>query len=208
MRTLWVFLFGSLIGAAQTPQAPPIVRGVLLERDQQGPSGEFSVRIADNQVFRFQFDRKTYVERESQMIEVGRLKPGEKVEVVSDQLAGNVLRYARTVHVILPELPPRPLSQGRLRAARDAADRAIRTGNLTYSGVVYRLNAERLVLHMREGSDQTILLRQDTRYLEDGGIVDSDSLKQNMRVFVRAGKDLYDQVEAYQVIWGKILDPK
>jgi hypothetical protein len=25
---------------------------------------------------------------------------------------------------------------------------------------------------------------------------------------VRAGKDLYDQVEAYQVIWGKILDPK
>ena len=34
------------------------------------------------------------------------------------------------------------------------------------------------------------------------------SLKPNMRVFVRAGKDLYDQVEAYQVIWGKILDPK
>jgi hypothetical protein len=208
MRTLWVFLIGSLIGAAQTPQAPPIVRGVLLERDQQGPSGEFSVRIADNQVFRFQFDRKTYVERESQMIDVGHLKPGEKVEVVSDQLAGAVLRYARTVHVILPEAPPRPLSQGRLRAARDAADRAIRTGNLTYSGIVSRLSAERLVLRMREGLDQTILLRKDTRYLEDGGIVDSASLKQNMRVFVRAGKDLYDQVEAYQVIWGKILDPK
>jgi len=208
MRTLWVFLIGSLIGAAQTPQAPPIVRGVLLERDQQGPSGEFSVRIADNQVFRFQCDRKTYVERESQMIDVGRLKPGEKVEVVSDQLAGAVLRYARTVHVILPEAPPRPLSQGRLRAARDAADRAIRTGNLTYSGIVSRLSAERLVLRMREGLDQTILLRKDTRYLEDGGIVDSASLKQNMRVFVRAGKDLYDQVEAYQVIWGSILNPK
>jgi hypothetical protein len=208
MRTLWVFVLGSLIGAAETPQAPPIVRGVLLERDQQGPSGEFSLRVADNQVFRFQFDRKTYVERESQMIDVGRLKPGEKVEVVSDQLAGSVLRYARTVHVILPQLPPRPLTQGRLRAPRDSADRAIRTGNLTYSGVVYRLTTERLVLHMRAGSDQTILLRQDTRYLEDGGIVDSASLKPNMRVFVRAGKDLYDQVEAYQVIWGKILDPK
>jgi hypothetical protein len=29
-----------------------------------------------------------------------------------------------------------------------------------------------------------------------------------MRVFVRAGKDIYEQVEAYQVIWGKILEPR
>ena len=29
-----------------------------------------------------------------------------------------------------------------------------------------------------------------------------------MRVFVRAGKDLYNEVEAYQVIWGSILTPR
>ena len=29
-----------------------------------------------------------------------------------------------------------------------------------------------------------------------------------MRVFVRAGKDVYQQVEAYQVIWGTILTPQ
>jgi hypothetical protein len=29
-----------------------------------------------------------------------------------------------------------------------------------------------------------------------------------MRVFVRAGKNLYEQVEAYQIIWGQILEPK
>jgi hypothetical protein len=29
-----------------------------------------------------------------------------------------------------------------------------------------------------------------------------------MRVFVRAGKNLYDEVEAYQVIWGAILNPR
>ena len=39
-------------------------------------------------------------------------------------------------------------------------------------------------------------------------LVDAATLKPNMRVFVRAGKDLYDQVEAYQVIWGTILDPR
>jgi hypothetical protein len=38
--------------------------------------------------------------------------------------------------------------------------------------------------------------------------VDADSLKPNMRVFVRAGKDLYNEVEAYQVIWGTILSPR
>ena len=81
-------------------------------------------------------------------------------------------------------------------------------GTLTYSGVVFRVTAERLVLHTREGGDQSILLRKDTRFLENGETVEAESLKPNMRVFVRAGKDLYDQVEAYQVIWGKILDPK
>ena len=48
----------------------------------------------------------------------------------------------------------------------------------------------------------------DTRYLEDGQVVDLAQLKPNMRVFVRAGKDLYNEVEAYQVIWGKILAPQ
>jgi hypothetical protein len=28
-----------------------------------------------------------------------------------------------------------------------------------------------------------------------------------MRVFVRAGKDVYQQIEAYQVVWGTILTP-
>jgi hypothetical protein len=74
--------------------------------------------------------------------------------------------------------------------------------------VVFRVTGERLVLHTREGGDQSILLRKDTRFLENGETVEAENLKPNMRVFVKAGKDLYDQVEAYQVIWGSILDPK
>jgi hypothetical protein len=64
------------------------------------------------------------------------------------------------------------------------------------------------VLHTRGGGDQTILLRQDTRYLQDGEMVGSSELKPNMRVFIRAGKTLYNEVEAYQVIWGEILEPR
>ena len=159
-------------------------------------------------MYRYQFDRKTYVERDDQMIEVKRLEPGEKVEVVSDTVPGLILRYARTIHVLPEPAPARPSAANRLRAYRPSVERNLPTGNLTFAGVVFRLNGERLVLHTREGGEQSLLLRKDTRYLENGEIVDAATLKPNTRVFVRAGKDLYDQVEAYQVIWGKILDPK
>jgi hypothetical protein len=180
---------------------------VLLERDSQISGGQFSVRLPDNQVFRYQFDKKTYVEREKQLIDVPRLVPGEKVEVVSDVVPGSALRYARTIHVYEDAPAPRPRSAGRLRAYRPSEDR-LPIGTLTFSGVVFRLNDERIALHVRDGGDQTILLRKDTRFVQNGEIVDSASLKTNTRVFVRAGKDLYNQVEAYQVTWGTILDPK
>jgi hypothetical protein len=210
-----LLLLGASLGSAQTAPAPALLRGVLLERDTEAGSGEFSVRAPDNHVFRFLFDRKTYVEREKQLTEVGRLAPGDQVEVVSDVAPGSVLRYARTIHVI--EEPPRPpQSLGRVRLPRPgsspagagSADRLSPTATLSFSGVVFRVNADRLVLHLRTGADQTILLRKDTRYVSDGEMVEHADLKPNMRVFVRGGKDIYQQTEAYQVIWGNILAPK
>ncbi len=200
MRMLWLAaVFAGALGAQ-----PALVRGVLLERDLAAPTGEFSVRAPDNQVFRFQFDPKTYVERESQLIQVRWLQPGEKVEVISDVVPGSALRYARTIHVMADAPARAPLMASRLRTYRIPP---VPNGNLTYSGVVFRISDERLVLHTRNG-EQPLLLRKDTRYIENGEIVDAASLKLNTRIFVRAGKDLYDQVEAYQVIWGKILMPK
>jgi hypothetical protein len=207
MRPWGALFLLAWISAAETPPSAALVRGVLLERDPQVASGQFSVRLADNQVFRYQFDRKTYVEREQQLVDVSHLKPGEKVEVVSDALPGVVLRYARTIHVIYDQPVPRPPSLGRLRSANRLIEDRIPTGSLTYAGVVFRLSGERLVLHTRDGGEQSLLLRKDTRYLRNGEIVEPATLKMNTRVFVRAGKDLWDQLEAYQVIWGKILEP-
>ena len=79
---------------------------------------------------------------------------------------------------------------------------------MTYAGVVFRVNSQRVVLHTREAGDLSIQLRKDTRYLADGQLAEAADLKPNMRVFVRAGKDLYNDVEAYQVIWGSILTPR
>jgi hypothetical protein len=213
MRAIGIMLLIPWMAAAQAgyPPGPPenaaLVRGVLLECDAHA-AGELSIRAADNRVLRYQFDRKTYVEREERLIEPARLVAGEKVEVLSDAVAGYPLRYARTIHVIQPVPPPRPQTLGRLRAYDPKTEPAVRAGNITFSGVVFRLNSQRVVLHTREAGDLSILLRKDTRYLADGQLVDAESLKPNMRVFVRAGKDLYNEVEAYQVIWGTILTPR
>jgi hypothetical protein len=211
MRCLGMLIVAAFAAAAETPPTAAVTRGVLLERDPHAAAGEFSVRLADNQVFRYQFDGKTYVLRDKDLIDVPRIQPGEKVEVVSDTIPGLVLRYARTVHVLSDTPPPhRPPSLTRLRygtASRLAQDRALPLGALTYAGIVYRINGEHLVLHTRDGREQTLALRHDTRYLQNGEIVDPASLLPNTHVFVRANKDLWDQIEAYQVIWGKILQP-
>ena len=208
MRALGVLLLGTAL-FAQSLENAALVRGIILECDAK-PSGELSIRAADNQVLRYQFDRKTYAEREERMIEASRVAPGEQVEIVSDRMPGSLVRYARTIHVIQPKAPPRPLTQGRYRASNPQYNPkldTVRTGNLTYSGVVLRLTASRVTIHTREAGDLAIQLRTDTRYLENGIVVQPADLKPNMRVFVRAGKDVYNDIEAYQVIWGTILSP-
>jgi hypothetical protein len=208
---IWVFAIWWVFAAgAQTPP-PGFVRGVILECDSQTATGEVAIRAADNQVFRYQFDAKTYAERDDQLIQASRLKPGEKVEVVSDRSPAYTLRYARTIHVVQPPPPARPGTMGRYRAPNPGSvnnARFDRLPTLTFSGVVFRLNGERVVLHTRGTGDQSILLRADTRYLQEGETVEAKDLKPNMRVYVRAGKNLYDEVEAYQIIWGNILSPR
>jgi hypothetical protein len=217
MRIAGLSLLAAGLAAGQTVPAPQpaaaLIRGVLLERDPLAAEGEFSVRLADNRVFRYRFDRKTYVERENDLIDVARLRPGEKLEVVSDSIPGFVLRYARTIHVLedpppAPRLTASPQSHYRAYRSSEERERTLPTGNLTYAGVVSRIAPDRLVLHTRDGGEQTLMVGKETRFVQDGALVAADTLKLNMRVFIRAGKDLYDQVQAYQVIWGSILAPQ
>jgi hypothetical protein len=203
----WFCLHAPL--AAQDPRFSGVVRGVLIECDQTIPAGEFSVRAAiTNQVYHYTFDAKTYVEREDQRTSMAGLRKGDTVEVVSDREDSVAIHYARTVHVIEARAAARPVSQtGRSRLNRSPIELLAPRGNLTYSGVIARLAADRLVLHTRQEGEKTILLRLDTSYLESGTLVDAADLKPNTRVFVRAGKNLADQIEAYQVVWGDILEP-
>ena len=172
--------------------------------------GQFSVRAGGtNEVYRFAFDAKTYLERDSRRISIGGLQKGDTLEVVSDRDENIPVHYARTVHVIETRPAPRlPLTAGRSRLYRASSiDLIAPRGNITFAGVVTKLTADRVVLHTRLDGLKTVLLRLDTRYLEGGTVVDAADLKPTTRVFVRAGKNLDDQVEAYQIIWGDIMEP-
>lgn len=196
--------------AAPAPTFSGVTRGVLLECDPPGTVGQFSVRAGGtNEVYRFAFDGKTYLERESRRISIGGLHKGDTLEVVSDRDENIPVHYARTVHVIETRLAPRPpLVSGRSRLYQASpVDLIAPRGNITFAGVVTKLTADRIVLHTRLDGMKTVLLRLDTRYLESGAVVDAADLKPTTRVFVRAGKNLDDQVEAYQIIWGDIMEP-
>jgi hypothetical protein len=200
MRGCWVLLF-PVLAAAQL--APLGVTGILLERDPLRPAGQLSLRAADNQVFRFQFDGHTVAERGGQSIDVQRLNLGEKIEVACVAVEGSLMPMVRSIRVLVPAERPRttPVGVPPLRAGSIFAP-----PELTFSGVVSKFSPQFLVIHARDG-DHTLLIRKDTRYLADGGVVDATALRPNMRVFVFAGKDLYERVEAYQIVWGNIFDP-
>jgi hypothetical protein len=200
MRALCLLLLAPLIARAQFPA--PEQAGVLLECDANVAAGEFAIRAPDYQVYRFQFDAKTEVERGPLSGGVGHLRKGDSVTVQSDAVPESLLQYARTIRVADAPTP----TENRPRATPTALELTPRTGNLTFAGVVARVSGQSVVLRTREG-EQTLLIRRDTRYVENGDTVDAAELHPNLRVFVRGAKNLYEQVEAYQVIWGSILDP-
>lgn len=202
--TLLLLLSSALAAEELAPVG--LVRGTLLECDGGGATGQFSIRTEGNRVFRFHFDSRTYFEREKQRVTPGKLQNGELLEIVSDRAARPAVRYARIVHVLQATPDVRPSARlERLRAYRNATEHIVPRGNLTYSGTVSRLDDGSMVLRTRLDGVKVILLRADTRYLHRGSVVDLPTLIPATRVFVRAGKNLDDELEAYQVIWGEIL---
>ncbi|MEX2262130.1 MAG: hypothetical protein WD696_09275 [Bryobacteraceae bacterium] len=209
MRNCGLLLLSCALGlSAQTLAPIGLVRGELTVWDATESSGELSIRSEDGKVFTFTFDSRTYVEREKHRITMRGLRKADKVEIVSDRGAAPGLRYARMVHVVERNAARRPpLAPGKYRYYRSPTEHIVPRGNLTFTGIVVGLSSESLLLRTRIDGEKVILLRPDTRFLESGLQVEISDLQRNLRVFVRAGRNLDDEIEAYQVIWGEILAP-
>ncbi len=206
---IWCSLLFTVGLSAQTPAPLGIVRGNLVEIKDAQPFGELAIRTQDERVYRFQFNHRTYVERGKSPIKIASLQLGERTEILCDVSTNADMRYARIVHVQDPNAPPRPVPRApwRTRPYVSPTEQIVPRGDLTFSGVVRRLNGGTLLLRTRIDGDKHILLRPDTRYLDGGELVEGSALRTNARIFVRAGRNLEGDIEAYQVIWGRILEP-
>ena len=185
-----------------------ILRGDLLAWTGTARTGELTFRNAENRVYQCSFDGKTYFERANQRIAVAALQTGDRIEILADRKDGTGLCYSRTIHVL--DLQPAALIGGirpRLRTSSRPTELFAPRGDMTFAGVVLRISPDLLMLRMRTNEHRAIHLRSDTRFLSEGQSLDRSSLEVNTRVFIRAGKNLDDEIEAYQVVWGSILEP-
>lgn len=210
MRLLLGFAFLASIWAQ--PQAPAgILRGHLVERTGSQQSGDLVVRSQDEQSFRCAFDVHTYVERDNYRISISAARNGDSLEVIADHKYGPALCYARTVRIV--DARPAPVNPGYrtnlpLTRPSRTMEHLYPRGNITFAGVVLRRNEEMVLIRPRYGEARVVMLRADTRYLDTGEPASASALRTNMRVFVRGGKNLSGELEAYQIVWGEILQAR
>lgn len=187
------------IAAASAQTQAPI--GIVRGRIQQVSATSLAIRTNAGETVACGVDPHTYMEREGQRVFAGALRVEDAVEVITDRKSGEC--YARTVRLVAPGT--RMLN---LRPYRSSLEYAFPRGSLTFTGVVRRLNSQVLVLRTREEPEKMVLLRDDTRFLESGLPADFSRLAINDRVFIRGGRNIENDLEAYQVIWGEISGPK
>jgi hypothetical protein len=208
MKSGWIVIFAAATAMAQENAPSGFLHGQLLSWTGTPRAGEFTFQVPENRVYFCSYDEKTYFEREKRHITIAGTEKGDRLEVVSDQRMGSSVCYARTVHIMDdPRIVKRPGVRPRPRPVT-APDLAATRGTMNFSGVVLKATPEMLYMRSRAGERSYVRLRPDTRYLMEGQPAEVGSLRANLVVFVRAGKNLDNEVEAYQVVWGQILQPE
>jgi hypothetical protein len=201
---LWIA--GSL--AAQEMAPVGLVRGDLSLLLVRAGKGTLDIRTSSGTVYRCDFDAQSLIERENLPVAASTINEGEPLEILADRQRDRC--YARIIRVVRRASPAAAAaaSRARLRLSLNPIDHIYPRGNLTFSGIIVRLNPSMLVLRTRTEPEKVITLREDTKFLDSGLPAERSSLAVNKRVFIRGSKTLDNTLEAYQVIWGEIAGPK
>jgi hypothetical protein len=198
-----VLVLAAPVGA-QTQMPSGVFRGTLVGWKGTNAAGEFTARNGASDIFFCRYDSLSYIERDHHRTRMPKLDVGDPLEILADRKPGSDRCYARTVQVVEPK-PRRDPARMKPHPPRGFALAFLPQGDRSFGGVVVRRDAQTLTLRTRAG-ERTLLLRPDTRYLDGGVHTGSSALIVNLHVFVRAGEDIYGNLEAYQVMWGRILD--
>jgi hypothetical protein len=184
-----------------------VVRGDLTLLLVRAGKGTLDLRTASGTVYQCDFDTGSLIERDNLPVAPATMVKGDPIELVADRKRDRC--YARIIRVlkgsgVVPVTSARP----KWRFSTNALDHIYPRGNLTFSGVILRMNPKMLVLRTRTEGEKIIMLREDTRFLDSGLPGELGGVAVNTRVFVRGSKTFEDTLEAHQVIWGEIAGPK
>jgi len=182
-----------------------VLRGNLVAWNGTARAGTLEFNSSGGRLLQCSYDDKTWFERENQRIAVSGMSVGERIELVADRNPPSPACYARTVQVFDVRVPTRTAAGKPRLLSSSVTDSFAPRGDMTIAGIVLGIDGNWLKLRTRNDGHREVLLRPDTRYLGYGTPADRASLRQQTVVFVRAGRNLDGDVEAYQVIWGEIL---
>jgi len=206
MRALIIVAVAACQLTAQ--QGPPIaiLRGELLKWDF---SGRFNVSTKDHGLCQCTFDRDTYLTKNGSRITAAAINSGSLVEAVVDRRGQPGRCHALTIYV-LSNGKEAPLEAYKriLDRQRHLLDHIAPRGEYAFAGIVLEADSGRLVLRTRSQGRKVLRLREDTRFTSEGKPADASMLEAGDRVFVRAGTGLDGELEAHQVIRGRILIPR
>ena len=162
----------------------------------------FLLKTITRKEFRCSYDHRTWFEQSRLRVPVKAFQPADLVEIVADRrLIDGTPCYVRTVR--LADMSKK--ESGRMRITyRAVTENIIPRGEYQWAGTVSELTADKMILRTRADGYKTIVLRQDTRYLEDGVVSEWDRLRPNTRVSIRAGRNFEGAVEVYQIVWGSV----
>lgn len=194
------------IVAAQENAPIGILRGDLVAWTGTPRAGLLTFRSADNRVLECGFDDKTWFERENEHIVISAMKHGDHLELVADHRPPSTQCYARTVQILDVTVPRRTASgKPRFHLHNSATELFAPRGEMTFAGIVLGMQGNWLTLVTRDKGRHVLLLRPDTRYLGGGLPQQRSNLAPQTLVFVRAGRNLDGDIEAYTIVWGDIL---
>jgi hypothetical protein len=202
-------ILGTAVAWAQENAPAGLLTGDFVSWTGTPRSGQFVFQSAGNRIYSCTYDDKTYVERESRRISIASAEKGDRLEIVSDYRKDSIVCYARLVHVLDPQRTyVMPGVRPRAKTSSRPAELFGPRGDMTLSGLVMGVTSGVLTLKARTGEYRTIHLRPDTRYSTEGQTAEASNLRVNTLVFVRCSRNLENEVEAYQVVWGEILKPE